>query len=150
MMINQDEIKELLPHRYPFLFLDKCNILELGKRGIGYRKFLISEFFFKGHFPNMPIVPGVILVECIAQTSGVVVSKTFSNNEKKSVLFMSINNAKFRNPVFPNDEISFDVSYVNSTKSVYKFFGEAKNKDKKICEATISAMIINKEGKEIF
>ena len=149
MIINKDEIKQYLPHREPFLFLDKCEIIEIGIKGIGYRKFLPNEFFFEGHFPQKPIVPGVILIEALAQTAGVVVSKGFLNNENKSVLFMSISSAKFRKPVIPNDEITFNVHFLNSVKSVYKFQGEANNGKVKVCEAVFSAMIINKEYKEI-
>ena len=149
MIINKDEIEQLLPHRDPFLFLDRCEIIEIGKKGIGYRKFLPNEFFFKGHFPDNPIVPGVILIEALAQTAGVVVSKGFINNENKSVLFMSVSSAKFRKPVMQNEEVSFNVQFLNSVKSVYKFQGEANNGKVKVCEAVFSAMIINKEYKEI-
>ena len=141
MIINKEEITKLLPHREPFLFLDKCEIIEIGKKGVGYKKFLPNEFFFKGHFPEMPIVPGVILIEALAQTAGVVVSKGFANNEKKSVLFMSVTNAKFRKPVVPNDEIFFEVKIMNRVKSFYKFYGEAKKQSEKVCEAVFSAMI---------
>ena len=81
MKIEINEIKKLLPHRYPFLFLDWCEIIEVGKEGRGFRKFLHNEFFFKGHFPGNPIVPGVILVESLAQTAGIVVSQSFSNQK---------------------------------------------------------------------
>ena len=83
MIINLEEIKSLLPHRHPFLFLDSCKIIEIGKKGIGYRKFLKNEYFFKGHFPKMPIVPGVVLIESLAQTAGVVVNKGLSVHSKK-------------------------------------------------------------------
>ena len=149
MIIGSDEIKNLLPHRQPFLFLDKCEIIEVGVKGVGYRKFLPNEFFFKGHFPKLPLVPGVILIEALAQTAGIVVSKAFEN-EEKSVLFMSISDAKFRKPVFPNDEISFEVERLNAVKHVYKFQGLAKNNSSKICEAKFSAMITNKPSNEIF
>ena len=150
MIIDKKEIEQLLPHREPFLFLDKCEIIEIGIKGIGYRKFLPNEFFFQGHFPKMPIVPGVILVEALAQTAGAVVSKGFLNHEKKSVLFMSVSSAKFRKPVIPNDEITFSVHYLNKVKSVYKFYGEAKNGSVKVCESVFSAMIIDKKSNEIF
>ena len=149
MIINKEEIKRLLPHREPFLFLDKCEIIETAKKGIGYRKFLPNEFFFKGHFPSMPIVPGVILIETLAQTAGVVVSKSNEDSEK-SVLFTSISNAKFRKPVFPNDEVVFNVNFLKKVKSIYKFYGEAKKKSIIVCESTFSAMIINKSSTEIF
>ena len=150
MIVKSDEIKNLLPHREPFLFVDKCEIIELGVKGVGYRKFLPNEFFFKGHFPELPIVPGVILIEALAQTAGIVVSKSFENEEDRSVLFMSVSDAKFRKPVLPNDDISFEVEKLNNVKSVYKFFGLAKNNSSKICEAKFSAMITNKPSNEIF
>ena len=150
MILNNDEIKNLLPHREPFLFVDKCEIIEIGIKGVGYRKFLPNEFFFKGHFPELPIVPGVILIEALAQTAGIVVSKTFDENEEdRSVLFMSVSNAKFRKPVLPNDDISFEVEQLNNVKSVYKFFGLAKKNSTKVCEAKFSAMITNKSSSEI-
>ena len=149
MIIKNDEIKNLLPHRDPFLFVDKCEVIEVGFKGVGYRKFLPNEFFFKGHFPEFPIVPGVILVEALAQTAGIVVSKAFENEENKTVLFTSVSDAKFRKPVFPNDAISFEVEKVSNVKSVYKFFGLAKNNSTKVCEAKFSAMITNKSSSEI-
>ena len=149
MIVEIDEIKNLLPHREPFLFVDKCEIIEVGIKGVGYRKFLPNEFFFKGHFPELPIVPGVILVEALAQTAGIVVSKAFKREENISVLFMSVSDAKFRKPVLPNDDISFEVEKLNNVKSVYKFYGLAKNNSTKVCEAKFSAMIINKSSSEI-
>ena len=149
MIINKDEIEQLLPHRDPFLFLDRCEIIEIGKKGTGYRKFLPNEFFFKGHFPELPIVPGVILIEALAQTAGIVVSKAFENEGNISVLFMSVSDAKFRKPVLPNDDISFEVEKLNNVKSVYKFFGLAKKNSTKVCEAKFSAMITNKSTDEI-
>tara|TARA_Y100000741_G_C18156323_1_gene519293 strand:- start:394 stop:846 length:453 start_codon:yes stop_codon:yes gene_type:complete len=149
MIISSDEIKKLLPHRKPFLFLDKCEIIEIGKSGIGYRKFLNDEYFFAGHFPETPIVPGVILIETLAQTAGVVVSKGFASESNKSVLFMSVSNAKFRKPVKPNDQIIFKVNILNNVKSVYKFYGEALKDSTKVCEAVFSAMIIDKNNNEI-
>ena len=149
MIVNIDEIKSLLPHREPFLFVDKCEIIEVGIKGVGYRKFLPNEFFFKGHFPKLPIVPGVILIEALAQTAGIVVSKVFDNEKEKSVLFMSVSNAKFRKPVLPNEDISFEVEKLNNVKSVYKFYGLAKNNSTKVCEAKFTAMITNESSSEI-
>ena len=150
MIIDREDIKKLLPHRTPFLSLDSCDIKKVGSEGVGYRKFLGNEYFFEGHFPDKPIVPGVILVEALAQTAGVVVAKGFENTGRKSVLFMSISNAKFRKPVLPNDEISFEVNMLNKVKSVYKFNGIALNNATKVCEAAFSAMIVDKPSSEIF
>ena len=149
MIVKIDEIKNLLPHREPFLFVDKCEIIEVGIKGVGYRKFLPNDFFFKGHFPELPIVPGVILIEALAQTAGIVVSKSFENEKDKAVLFMSVSDAKFRKPVLPNDDISLEVEKLNNVKSVYKFYGLAKNDSTKVCEAKFSAMITNKPSSEI-
>ena len=99
MIILLEEIMELIPHRKPFLFIDTCEIIKSGEEGIGSKIFLEDEYFFKGHFPNMPIVPGVILIESMAQTAGIVVSKKYENYKDKSVLFMSVSKAKFRKPV---------------------------------------------------
>ena len=142
MILTQKEIKYLIPHRDPFLFLDRCNIIEIGYKGIGYRHFTANEFFFKGHFPTMPIVPGVILIESLAQTAGIVVSKKFEGNTNVSVLFMSVSKAKFRKPVIPEDTIEFHVEFINKVKSVYKFKGVAFKAEIIVCEAEFSAMII--------
>ena len=150
MILEIEEIKKLLPHRIPFLFLDRVEIIELGINGVGYKKFLPEEFFFKGHFPNKPIVPGVILIETLAQTAGVVVAKSFADQDEKSVLFMNISKAKFRKPALPNDELSFKVDYMNKVRSVYKFKGIVFKQSIIICEAEFSAMIIDKSSKEIF
>ena len=141
MKLDIEEIKKLIPHRHPFLFLDRCEVIEPGKEGIGFKKFLSEEYFFKGHFPNNPIVPGVILIEALAQTAGTVVSISLSDQVKRTVLFLSVTNAKFRKPVVPNDEIFFEVKIVSRVKSFYKFYGEAKKQSEKVCEAVFSAMI---------
>ena len=143
MILTKKEIFNLIPHREPFLFLNKCKIIEIGYKGIGYRKFTADEFFFKGHFPTKPIVPGVILIEALAQTAGVVVSKKFENHLNITVLFMSISKAKFRKPVIPGDTIEFHVEYINKVKSVYKFKGVAFKSEIIVCEAEFSAMIFD-------
>ena len=149
MILNNYEIKDLLPHREPFLFVDKCEIIEVGIKGVGYRKFLPNEFFFKGHFPELPIVPGVILIEALAQTAGIVVSASLTEYNEKSVLFMSVKKAKFRKPIFPNDKITFEVNFINKVKNVYKFYGTASVENNKVSEAEFSAMIVDKPNKEI-
>ena len=105
MILNIEDIKQLIPHRTPFLFIEVCEIIERGKKGESFRTFHEDEYFFKGHFPNNPIVPGVVIVEAMAQTAGVVVSENLTDNNDQSVLFMSINKAKFRKPVLPNYKI---------------------------------------------
>ena len=129
MKLGSNEIINLIPHRSPFLFIDECEILEKGKKGVASRVFKDDEFFFKGHFPGNPIVPGVIIVEALAQTAGVIVSASLTEYNEKAVLFMSINKAKFRKPVKPNENLSLHVKKLNQVKNVYKFLGSAKKND---------------------
>ena len=144
MKLNTEEIKKLIPHRDPFLFVDSCEIITPGERGKSEKFFSANEYFFKGHFPNNPIVPGVIIVEAMAQTAGIVVSYKLKEFDDKSVLFMSVNKAKFRKPVFPNEKVSFEVNFINSVRDVYKFEGTCYKEDIKVCQAEFSAMITYK------
>ena len=144
MILDQNEIKKLIPHRDPFLFVDKCEIKVPGEHGISYKKFNENEYFFKGHFPDMPIVPGVIIVEAMAQTAGIVVSYKLKEFKDKSVLFMSVNKAKFRRPILPNDEVCFEVKFLNKVKDVYKFNGICSKDNLKLSESEFSAMITYK------
>ena len=144
MILNINEIKKLIPHRTPFLFIEECHVIEKGKIGEAYRIFDASEYFFEGHFPNNPIVPGVVIVEAMAQTAGVVVSESLINKKDQSVLFMSINKAKFRKPVLPNYKIKFYVEMMNNIKNVYKFMGKAYYNDSLVAESEFSAMITTK------
>ena len=141
MIINQEEIKDLIPHRSPFLFVDKCKIIDPGKKGISERYFSENEYFFQGHFPNNPIVPGVIIVEAMAQTAGIVVSHQYKDEKDKSVLFMSVNKARFRKPILPNQNICFEVNFLNKVKDVYKFQGTAFHENTRVAETEFTAMI---------
>ena len=144
MKLNIEEIKKLIPHREPFIFIEEVRVIERGKIGESFRIFEETEYFFEGHFPNNPIVHGVVIVEAMAQTAGVVVSENLINNDDKSVLFMSINKAKFRKPVLPNYKIKFYVELINNIKNVYKFMGRAFHKDDLVAESEFSAMITSK------
>jgi len=144
MKLDTDGIKQLIPHRDPFLFVDTCEIIIPGEHGKSNKIFSENEYFFKGHFPNNPIVPGVIIVEAMAQTAGIVVSYKLKEFKEKSVLFMSVNKAKFRKPIRPNEKVSFEVKFLNSVRDVYKFEGTCYKEDIKVCEAEFSAMITYK------
>ena len=144
MLLNIGDIKKLIPHRKPFLFIEECKVLQKGKIGESFRTFNENEYFFEGHFPDNPIVPGVVIVEAMAQTAGVVVSDNLNNKNDQSVLFMSINKAKFRKPVLPNYKIKFYVEMMNNIKNVYKFMGKAYYKDFLVAESEFSAMITSK------
>ena len=141
MKLNTEEIKNLIPHRDPFLFVDTCEIIIPGEHAKSEKLFSANEYFFKGHFPGNPIVPGVIIVEAMAQTAGIVVSYKLKEFKDKSVLFMSVNKAKFRKPIFPDEIVSFEVKFINSVRDVYKFEGTCYKGDVKVSEAEFSAMI---------
>ena len=144
MKLNLEEIKKLIPHREPFLFVDSCEVIVPGENGKSHKTFSKNEYFFKGHFPDNPIVPGVIIVEAMAQTAGIVVSYKLKQFKEKSVLFMSVNKAKFRKPILPDEKVSFEVKFVNSVRDVYKFAGFCFKGDVKVSEAEFSAMITYK------
>ncbi len=141
MILDNIEIKKLIPHRAPFLFVDTCEIIIPGEHGKSHKIFSNEEYFFKGHFPDNPIVPGVIIVEAMAQTAGIVVSYKLRDFEEKSVLFMSVNKAKFRKPIHPNEKVTFEVKFINSVRDVYKFEGLCFKENLKVSEAEFSAMI---------
>ena len=144
MKLNTEEIKNLIPHRDPFLFVDTCEIIIPGEHAKSEKFFSANEYFFKGHFPDNPIVPGVIIIEAMAQTAGIVVSYKLKEFKDKSVLFMSVNKAKFRKPIFPDEIVSFEVKFINSVRNVYKFEGTCFKNDIKVSEAEFSAMITYK------
>ena len=142
-----NEIKELIPHRDPFLFLDKLFNIEKLTSATGYKIFTANEPFFKGHFPEKAVVPGVILVEMMAQTAAALIAYSIKDETfDKIVYLMNISDTKFRKPVFPGDEVYAYVKASRSRGRVWKFNGVAKDKDDNIiAESTWSATIMDKD-----
>ncbi len=138
-MLDIMEIQKILPHRYPFLFVDRILEVEPGKRIIGLKNVTFDEHFFQGHFPGRPIMPGVLIVEAMAQVAGILVHKTALTDDRM-VYFMSIDKVKFRKPVVPGDQLMLEVVPLQSRGSVHKFKGEAKVEGKLVCEAEFMAM----------
>ena len=146
--INKDEIRELIPQREPFLFLDELiNIVKL-ERATGIKTFTDNEYFFKGHFPGHPVVPGVILIEMMAQTAAALIAYSIREETfDKIVYLMNIEKTKFRKPVFPNQKVFARVESLRSKGRVWRFFGELYNESENIlAEATWCAMIINRNN----
>ena len=142
-MLNINEIKEIIPHRYPFLLLDKVTELSPGIGAVGYKNVSINEPFFQGHFPAKEIMPGVLIIEAMGQTAGVLVCKTMSFEKSGDlVYFMSIENAKFRKLVVPGDVLKLHVTKERSRGKVWRFKGEAYVDGVLVAEAVFSAMIV--------
>lgn len=142
-MIDIKEIMELLPHRFPFLLVDRIIELELSNRAVGIKNVTINENFFMGHFPGNPIMPGVLLVEALAQVGGILASK--SGAKGKTVYFLSIEKVKFRKPVLPGDQLILDVKVLHVRGSVWRFSGNAFVGDNLVAEAEFTAMVSEKE-----
>ncbi|OGW26466.1 MAG: 3-hydroxyacyl-[acyl-carrier-protein] dehydratase FabZ [Nitrospirae bacterium GWC2_42_7] len=142
-MMNINEIMKYLPHRYPFLLVDRIVDLQPGVSITGIKNVTMNEPFFQGHFPGQPIMPGVLIVEAMAQVAGVM---AFSSGvEGKSVFFMSIEKAKFRRPVVPGDQIKIEIRLLQQRGNVWKFAGSALVEGKTASEAEFTAMVTNKE-----
>jgi len=142
-MIDIREIQGLLPHRYPFLLVDRVVELVPNEKAVGIKNVTVNEPFFQGHFPGNPIMPGVLIVEAMAQVSGVLAFKSGVLGE--AVYFLTIEKARFRKPVIPGDQLRMEVVVTHKRGSVWKFSGKAYVDDKVVSEAEFSAMISDKE-----
>ena len=138
-------ILEAIPHRYPFLLVDRVVEMALGRSAVGIKNVTANESFFQGHFPNHPVMPGVLVIESMAQTAAVLVVKTLGPEAAgKVVYFMTIENAKFRRPVVPGDQLRVHVSVERSRGNVWKFAGVARVDGVSVAEARYAAMLMDK------
>jgi 3-hydroxyacyl-[acyl-carrier-protein] dehydratase len=143
--IDIGRIMQMIPHRYPFLMIDRVVDLVSGESCVGIKNVTINEQFFQGHFPKRPVMPGVLLIEAMAQTAAViVVEKLGPENEGKLVYFMTIDEARFRRPIGPGDRVMIHCRKERSRGPVWKFSAEARVDGVLCAEATYSAMIMDR------
>lgn len=140
------EIKRMIPHRYPFLMIDRVRDIELGKSAVGLKNVTSNEPHFEGHFPAKPVMPGVLIVEAMAQTAAVMVIRTLDMIDNDLlVYFMAIDACKFRKPVEPGDCLELHVEVIKNRGKVWKFAGQGKVDGKTVAEAEFTAMIMPPE-----
>jgi 3-hydroxyacyl-[acyl-carrier-protein] dehydratase len=143
-MLDINEIMEVLPHRYPFLLVDKVEEMELGKKIVGIKNVTINEPFFQGHFPGHPIMPGVLIVEAMAQVGGILAFKSEPDKTDGSVVyFMGIDNARFRKPVLPGNQLRLELEVVKRRRAIWRFKGEAYVGEELVAEAEILATVMD-------
>lgn len=149
MLIDVVEIQKILPHRFPFLLVDRITALTPGESIEGFKNITIGEQIFQGHFPDHPIYPGVMIIEGMAQAGGVLAFKSMDeekqeDTKEKVVYFMSIDNAKFRSPVKPGDQLVYKLSVLKHRGNIWVLDAKAYVDDKLVAEAELKAMIVDK------
>ena len=146
-VFNIVDILRILPHRYPFLLVDRIIELESGKRIVGLKNVTINEPFFQGHFPGVPVMPGVLVVECMAQVAGIMTYAEEPGIQDKLIYFTGIENAKFRRPVVPGDQLRIEMELINRRNHFGSMKGHATVDGRLVAEATVRFAIVNRPGK---
>lgn len=143
-MIDIQQILKILPHRYPLLLVDRVKEYEPGRRIVGIKNVTINEPFFVGHFPGMPIMPGVLIIEAMAQVGGLMLMDSVENPEDKVVYFMSLDNVKFRRPVTPGDQIEFELEMLRVRRSTCRMKGVGRVDGVVVAEAELMAQVVDR------
>jgi len=142
MTLSIQEILDFLPHRYPFLLIDRIVEFERTKRLVAIKNVTINEPFFQGHFPGYPIMPGVLVVEAMAQAGGIIMLAEIPDREKKLVVFTGIDGAKFRRPVTPGDQLRIEVDVLSMKLRAGRIEGKAYVDGKLACQATLTCQVV--------
>jgi 3-hydroxyacyl-[acyl-carrier-protein] dehydratase len=145
-MLDSLEIQKYLPHRFPFLLIDRVLEVESGKRIVGLKNVTFNEPFFQGHFPGNPVMPGVLIIEAMAQVGGILAF--YSGVQGDTIYFMSIEKAKFRKPVVPGDQLRLEINVLKRRNNVWKFSGEAFVGDKVVSEVDFTAMVSGSKNRQ--
>jgi UDP-3-O-[3-hydroxymyristoyl] N-acetylglucosamine deacetylase/3-hydroxyacyl-[acyl-carrier-protein] dehydratase len=145
VIFDVNAIQRILPHRYPFLLVDKIIDFQMDEHVVGVKNVTMDEQFFQGHFPGKPIMPGVLIIEALAQTGGVLMLNGTENPDNKLVLFMAINNVKFRKPVVPGDQLILDVRMVSRRSKVIQIRGQAFVDGNVVAEGDFTAALVDRE-----
>src|SRR5438045_866583 len=146
-ILDVNEIRRILPHRYPMLLVDRIVELE-AERIVGIKNVTATEPFFSGHFPDLPVMPGVLIVEAMAQAAGVLVLKSIPDRDKKLVLLVAIESAKFRKPVVPGDQLRLEMSVIKRKASVAKMAGRATVDGVVVAEAEVMCKLADKQEQD--
>ncbi len=149
VVFDANAILRILPHRYPFVLVDKIVDLKMGERVVGIKCVTTNEHFFTGHFPGQMVMPGVLILEALAQTSGILLINSIPDFENSLVYFMAINNAKFRKPVVPGDQLILEVDLVNQRSKTFQMKGKAIVDGELAAEAEFMAVVVPKENKKV-
>jgi 3-hydroxyacyl-[acyl-carrier-protein] dehydratase len=143
-LLDINQIEAILPHRYPFLLVDRIVDYEPGKRVVGLKNVTLNEPFFAGHFPGAPVMPGVLIVEAMAQTAGVMMLASLPDRQTKLVFFTGIDGAKFRRPVVPGDQLRLELTVLKLRPRYIKLRGEAYVDGQLVAEAYISSALVDR------
>ena len=141
MIIEHQEIKKYIPHRHPFLLVDRIIEIESGKRAVGVKNITGSESFFTGHFPDEPVMPGVLIIEALAQTAAALATYSSPDDQGKIIYFAAIDNARFKKLVQPGDTVLLEVDVISARRRMWKVEGTAKVGEDVVCSATLTAMV---------
>jgi 3-hydroxyacyl-[acyl-carrier-protein] dehydratase len=145
MILDVTEIQKILPHRYPFLFVDAVVEMERLKRVVGIKNVTINESYFQGHFPGKPIMPGVLIIEAMAQTGGLLLLLEVPDRENKLMYFVAVDGARFRRPVVPGDQLKIEMKVVSWRGDFCKLDGRATVDGQLAAEATLMCKMVDRE-----
>jgi 3-hydroxyacyl-[acyl-carrier-protein] dehydratase len=145
-MLDVNAIMKLLPHRYPFLLVDRVLEIDPGKKIVGLKNVTMNEPFFPGHFPGHPVMPGVLIVEAMAQVAAILVYSSSEDNKDKITYFVGIDNTKFRKPVVPGDQLRLELEVIGCRRGIYTFSGKAYVEGKLVTESELRATFADKQS----